>query len=953
LSRPQFSPGQRWISNTESELGLGVVVEQTGRSVTLNFPAVEEQRTYAVTNAPLSRVEYPVGDKVRTTSGIELQITERQELNGCLFYHGTDQHGENLTLAELELDSRVRFSKPQDRLFAGQVDKNSAFLLRVDTQEHLQRHRQSEAYGLLGGRVQLLPHQYFIASQVARRPVQRVLLADEVGLGKTVEAGLIMHQLLFSGRAQRVLIVVPDSLVHQWLVEMLRRFNLRFSILDPLRCVALEAAGEGNPFESAQLVLCSLSFLTGDDERHRAAMDAGWDLLVVDEAHHLGWSEETASHSYNAIESLAKATPGLLLLTATPEQLGQDGHFARLRLLDPDRYHDLQAFRDEESEYRTISNLVQRLQAEDVRDQLRDAPELLVSLEHYLGETALAPLRAELEDGDIVHLVADAITSLLDRHGTGRVLFRNTRDGVQGFPKRELYRYPLVQPEAYADVLVDTNLDVVLHPEAGFDDDWLDWDPRVEWLSEWLREHRADKTLVICARKNTARALEKQLRLFEGVKAAVFHEGMSLLERDRAAAYFADEDDSAQVLICSEIGSEGRNFQFAHHLVLFDLPLNPDLLEQRIGRLDRIGQRNDVQIHVPYFEQSPQAVLLNWFDLGINAFKRNNPAGQALFQQFAPALRELLLCYDDAQLQQLLDDTRHRADELLEQLQAGRDRLLELNSCQPEPAARMIEQVAEASRSLELAGYMERVFDLFGVEQQTHGPDSMVLHPGNHMPVSSLPGLPEDGITATFQRALALSREDMQFLTWEHPLVSGSMELISEGEFGNTALCSLKLPPLPAGTLLLEAFFNLRCTAPRALQMQRYLGQHSVRLVLDNNGNNLSAIIAHGHLNKLAERVGRRTAQSLVSHARPQIAEMVERAETLATTHDEQVREQARARADELLGAEIARMRALAQVNPNIRDEEIALLEQQLEQVRAQIDLVHLELDALRIAVVE
>ena len=215
-------------------------------------------------------------------------------------------------------------------------------------------------------------------------------------------------------------------------------------------------------------------------------------------------------------------------------------------------------------------------------------------------------------------------------------------------------------------------------------------------------------------------------------------------------------------------------------------------------------------------------------------------------------------------------------------MQAGRDRLLELNSCQPEPAAEIIEQVAEASRSLELAGYMERVFDLFGVEQQTHGPDSLVLHPGNHMPVSSLPGLPEDGITATFQRALALSREDMQFLTWEHPLVSGAMELISDGEFGNTALCSLKLPPLPPGTLLLEAFFILRCTAPRALQMQRYLPQHSVRLVFDNNGNDLSGIITHSHLNKLASRVGRRTAQSLVGHARPQIAEMVEKAEKLA-----------------------------------------------------------------------
>ncbi|MFC6673672.1 RNA polymerase-associated protein RapA [Marinobacterium aestuariivivens] len=645
--------------------------------------------------------------------------------------------------------------------------------------------------------------------------------------------------------------------------------------------------------------------------------------------------------------------PGLLLLTATPEQLGPDGHFARLRLLDPDRYHDLQAFREEESEYRAISNLVERLQAEDVRQQLHDAPDLVRALEHYLGAAAVQKMRDELEQGDIDQLIEDAINSLLDRHGTGRVLFRNTRDAVAGFPKRELFRYPLRMPQAYADLLAGAASESALHPEALCeDDDWLEWDPRVEWLVDWLRDHRDDKALVICARKDTARALEKQMRLFEGIRAAVFHEGLSLIERDRAAAYFADEDDSAQVLICSEIGSEGRNFQFAHHLVLFDLPLNPDLLEQRIGRLDRIGQRRDVAIHVPYFEESPQAVLLNWFDLGINAFSRSCAAAQALFQTFAPPLKALLDDYSEAGLEQLLDDTRHRADELQTELQAGRDRLLELNSCQPEPAARILEQVSEASRSLELASYMERAFDLFGVEQQTHGADSLVLQPGDHMQVSSLPGLPEDGITATYQRSLALSREDMQFLTWEHPLVSGVMELIADGEFGNATLCSLKLPPLPPGTLLVETFYRLHCVAPRALQLQRYLPQHAVRLVLDSNGNDLSAIIAHGHLNKLAERVPRRTAQTVISHARSQIAELIEKADGLVAAQDEGVRASARAQAESLLGAEIERLQALARVNPSIRDSEVAALEQQRDEVLAHIDQVELKLDALRIAVV-
>src|SRR5690606_14407009 len=102
---------------------------------------------------------------------------------------------------------------------------------------------------------------------------------------------------------------------------------------------------------------------------------------------------------------------------------------------------------------------------------------------------------------------------------------------------------------------------------------------------------------------------------------------MRLLERDRAAAFFADHETGSQALICSEIGSEGRNFQFVHHLVLFDLPFNPDLLEQRIGRLDRIGQTEIIRIYAPCLQNSAQAVMLHWYHDGLNALEKICPAG--------------------------------------------------------------------------------------------------------------------------------------------------------------------------------------------------------------------------------------------------------------------------------------------------------------------------------------
>ena len=953
---PEYVPGQRWISNAEAELGLGVVEDNAGRRVTLSFPAVGEMRTYAINNAPLSRVQYSVGERISSNDGLIFIITDRIEQNGCFVYRGVDGNGQTINLEEIDLDSAVRFSKPQDRLFAGQIDKSNHFQLRVETLSHRHRHQQSPAYGLLGARVQLLPHQLYIASQVAQRYAPRVLLADEVGLGKTIEAGLILHQQLINGRTNRALVVVPENLIHQWLVEMWRRFNLRFTILDEERCDELEGSGIGNPFESAQLVLCSLAFLVDNPLRHNQAQLAQWDLLIVDEAHHLEWSEQQASPAYQCIEALSREVSGLLLLTATPEQLGVESHFARLRLLDPDRYHDLQEFRAEEDGYRAVSDLVQQLLAEDAVQQLSTAS-LQEKIQHYLGATAVEELKAVLqnedEDEDAIDTAVEAlINNLLDRHGTGRVLFRNTRDAVEGFPERQLHQYSLTPPANYSELARAADLQQRLYPETLLGESWLKTDARVDWLVQWLNDHRNEKTLLICARAETAQALEEYLRLRVGVLSAVFHEGLTLLARDRAAAYFADEQENAQILLCSEIGSEGRNFQFAQHLILFDLPLNPDLLEQRIGRLDRIGQRHDVQIHVPYYQDSTQAVLLRWYHEGVNAFERVCPAAQNIFQYFNEPLQQCLINSGDQDaLDTLLAQTQALTEQTLQTLQQGRDRLLELNSYNPKQAAEIVENITEATRSLELVDYMERVFDYFGVDQQTHSTHSVVLHPGDHMICDSFPGLPEDGITVTYQRANALVQEGMQFLTWEHPMVGGAMEMIGDGEFGNSAMCTIKGSPLKPGTLLLEAIFTVHCPAPRSLQLQRYIPQSSLRVVVDANGNDLSEKLTEKYINNLAEKVRTRTAQELVRHTRMQLSELIERAELRVETQQTEIVEQAIQQMQQQQEAELQRLTALAEVNPNIRAEEIEHLRVNAQQLQEYLSGAKLQLDALRVVV--
>ncbi len=913
--------GQRWVSHADAQLGLGIVVDLEGRRVTLAFPAVEEERTYAVENAPLTRLRFKPGDHISTVDEVELRVTEVQEQGGLLLYTGTNHHEELVTVSELELDAFVQLTTPQQRLLNGHFDKNRYFALRVATFMHADRLQRSPARGLLGSRTSLLPHQLYIASEVGRRHAPRVLLADEVGLGKTIEAGMIIQNQLLTGRASRVLVLVPPTLLHQWLVEMLRRFNLHFSLFDAER---IAAAGEDNPLEGEQLVLSSLDLFLADPVAREKALAAQWDLVTVDEAHHLHWEPEAAGEDYRFVEALAAQSAGLLLLTATPEQIGQASHFARLRLLDPSRFHDLQRFSEEEQQYRKWSGLVESLEAGKKIDSLPQ------------GVDADAPPEVQIEQ-------------ILDRHGTGRVLFRNTRSAVAGFPRRLLHDYPLSAPGEYKSR--GDNITERLYPELAFPDDgWLSEDPRVGWLEQTLKTLRPAKALVICAHAQTAIALEHHLHLRAGIRSAAFYEGLSIIERDRAAAYFADEVNGAQTLVCSEIGSEGRNFQFAQHLILFDLPMNPDLLEQRIGRLDRIGQQRDVEIHVPYLSDTPQQSLFEWYNRGLDVFRESCSAGYLIFATFRERLLEQL-GERTAAFDELLSDTADFTLRTREELREGRDKLLERNSCKPEVAQRLIDDIADSESGDDLELYLESLCDAFGVDQEFHSEQTLILRPTDHMLTGHFPYLREDGTTVTFSRDKALAREDMEFLTWEHPMIHEAMDMVHSTELGNAALGTLKLKGIAPGTMLLEVLYTVNCVAPRALQVDRFLPLSPLRLLVDARGKDLAELVPHQRLNQLIEKVKKPTALAIIRQVGAEVEAKMALAKTLAESRLQEVLSAAEQDMRRALGGELGRLTALREVNPSIRQEELDHLAYRIEQCTIHVRHANLQLQALRLVI--
>lgn len=951
----EMKAGQKWISNADPELGMGRVLRVEHRQVSLFFDLVGEERIYSRLEAPLTRVKFKLGDEIKTLDGITLTVSSVLERDGFYVYHG-DYRGTKTIVFETELDPNVRFSKPEERLFTCQLDDSRWFNLRYHTLDNIARLAKARSRGLYGPRVSLIPHQLYIANEVANRFAPRVLLADEVGLGKTIEAGLIIHQQLQTGRASRVLIIVPPALTFQWFVEMIRRFNLQFSLLDEDRCQQIVADNLPdsvdddpelnlfsleNPFEAQQLVLCSLDLFMNNPERLDEAVASKWDLVVVDEAHHLKWTPEKASDEYQVVNSLSLSATGLLLLTATPEQLGRSGHFARLRLLDPHRYHDYESFLSEEAAFADVANAVSNLLSGDEGEKTQARKQIVARLGiSQATQDDKADNKADNKtDGQL-------IAAVLDRHGTGRVLFRNVRSSVKGFPKRIAVQVPLPLPDEYRNSLS-------YFPESEFKS-WVHFDPRVSWLADFAA-NSSGKILVICAHQQTAISLEQHLKNNTVIRSTVFHEGMDLVARDRSAHYFSETYKGAQVMICSEIGGEGRNFQFASQLVLFDLPLGPDLLEQRIGRLDRIGQTNDVTITVPFLKGSPTEKLLRLYHEAMDLFTRPNPVGQSLFDDLFEQMTQT------TNIDEFIADMREQNASRLETVSKGRDRLLELNSHDPQQSSRILQDIASQETRQSLQDYMELSFEMFGLESEPLGDGVQGVKPTETMIRNTsvsletlghfhYPELPEEGIAITYDRATALAREDVAFFTWENPMVQQALDTLLADVTGNSAMIVINHPEHKTGTILLEVLHVVTCIAPAEIMCDRFMPPLVVRSLITPEFNDISSTFKFSEFDDHLD-VPEETLHKILNSQAGGLRSMLSVARGNAANELTSLIESGLSQMSSSMDLEIERLEQLMKVNSNVRPEELEYLKRRKGLLSDAIRGAGMTMDAVRVLV--
>ena len=864
-----FKPGQRFVSQSEPDLGLGIVSEVQGRTVKFLFPLVGQVRLYRTDNAPVDRFVLQAGETAKSEKGVSFVVESVREAADLVIYVGRGGR----EMKESDLTSK-QMARPSDLFRAlsriGAPNSNGdshdvsakAFDRRRRAMELLCKWLSSPVRGMIGPRVSMIPHQYYLCYRAcSTSTLPRLMLSDEVGLGKTIEAGMIWHALKARNRVNRTLIIVPETLKHQWMVEMKRRFNQLFTLVDEgfIRGLFVGVAKDEtkpNPFMQSNDIIVSIEFLMGQPALIEDLLKCTWDMTIIDEAHHLVCEDGFTSHEYMLANAVLAKSKGVLLLTGTPLQLHPESQFNRLKMLDPARFADYNAFIKDQEAYRKLVNDLSKLPTDPNHQMSWD--------DLYDCVPKNSKIRPWLEQENSKSMTAgEWMRRIVDAMGTGSVVFRNTRKGVGGFPKRVLDEIPLEPNLTYRDMVetaAEDNLEASTDIQENgllctrYSDAWA-LDERFVWLKGFLKEHRNDKILLICESIEVVLALESLLTEFLGAGAfSMFHENMTIMARDKAAANFS-KPNGATLLIASEIGSGGRTFQFSHHLILFDLPLDAALVEQRIGRLDRIGQTKDIVVHVPYVKGSGQEVMFRWYNEGLNAFGAPLMSGGELFLKYTDSLIEALADPRHSLktfVEEVIPQVRKDCETMRKNIEKGRDRLLEFNSRNPEKAGEIIDEIERIDAQTELRELMLESLHARGLDIDRSAIEGCsVVTQGPQIEEGTIAGMPSRGLvaaqseeeeqgsdniclTVTFDRNVAMVHDEVDFLSLEHPLAQGTIDFETGANHGVVACCIW--PNSGLHGLMMQYNFAVELPVPEEWGVSDLVGPLYVSALVDASG---------------------------------------------------------------------------------------------------------------------
>ncbi|MDP7039681.1 MAG: SNF2-related protein [Myxococcota bacterium] len=847
MQQNKQTTGQLVWSPADPSLGVGVVTHIEGRRVRVRFLRLAEERIYAASGREqvLMRYKMNSGEKVRDKDGNEVLIKTANELNesGLLTYELDDGR----VCAENELIPDIRAVGAKERLAS--LDLVHPEILRARTQGlRLAKFAQRPGHSaILGARAQWLPHQLDVATRAVANDPVRLLLADEVGLGKTVEAALIFAGLRAERRANRVLILAPNSLCIQWLGEIYRKVHDLPVLLDEDRLSDIEREySEINPFEAHQHLVVSIDSLKSDVYLAQNALLADWDLVIVDEAHHLRWNEaEGGNRGYQIVEGLAEKTKHLLLLTATPMALDPAEYHALLRLLDSERFDAPEVFAEATERAGLVREVGKALalavenKEEFDKDVLKQAKQIFAD---DVDDQEAFKRFAKLKTGDKKRaaILPDIIGALRERHGLADFVVRNRRGPVGGLPERRPQLFPLAPseqqenlmdigegvildllrtftsmenknqllgesfralwatPRALMDVVrpisrelaneIEPYVDAVIHGPV--DEKGLPTvDMRLRWLLEQIRALGEDeKLLVFVERPVAVQALKDSLDNLYAEDVAVFHRALAPRDQDRQVAWFR-EAGGPKVMLSTEAGGEGRNFQFCHNIVLYDMPWRPATVEQRIGRVDRVGQRHDVNVLVPYFKSGYEAAILKIMQQSIGVLDRTVGGIDHALEYVSDELADLILEGGGSDAwKKLFIKTEKLVQDSRERIASGVDVILDHASFNQERVQEFLESIPEdieAQTENFVSNFIEH--SRFEVSEQ-----SAELVSIEGAPSSSGRSDDESVVVGTYDRTYALDHEDVEFFAFGHPLVEQAFEWAQQESDASASLALLR-----------------------------------------------------------------------------------------------------------------------------------------------------------------
>ena len=490
------------------------------------------------------------------------------------------------------------------------------FLLKTESFVLSSAYANNKMLSLSNSRTRILPHQIESTYTVVNSLHKRFLIADEVGLGKTVEAGLIIKELSYRYNYDRVCIVCPASLLYQWQYEMKSKFNEEFTIVDK----KIYTRHKGNPWVLDKII-CSIDFIKNRTFIEKLSQ-AQWDTVVIDEAHRLRRDANTQTKSYQVAELLAKNSKALLLLSATPFRGKLEELYYLLTLLDKNLLGPIHSFQANycvpEADLvplkekiasvvirrtkKEVGGFTRRL-AKTIRFELYPQERMLYdATTQYVADQFNKAMQTE---NRAIGFVMTVFQKLLDSSSYALLCALKKRHEyltkLQSENTTLINRLQELDDDAIEDVDEILNVESVeLENEIATlarlieMAQHVDKNKKAEKLLQLIKKLKAEKNEKILIFTQFRTTQDYLANVLQGYKIVLFHGSMSRDEKEQAIETFKND---AHILICTEAGGEGRNLQFCNVLINYDLPWSPLKVEQRIGRIHRFGQSNNVIIY--------------------------------------------------------------------------------------------------------------------------------------------------------------------------------------------------------------------------------------------------------------------------------------------------------------------------------------------------------------------